>query len=598
MQSATQATLANLVEQHVTSLIRESAVINRHSNRGGIVSAGDDDPATGSGSGNTHRPGGLGRPAGGGGGTNNDGRRRRAAAKRRRLIHHDDVNMALSWRGSEKLYVSGCPVVVPVCVIPTDDKDGGGGGGGSGKNSTKGSTTASLPSPNNNNNNNNGRGLHRLLQNTDNGKTSVPSLLSSSVVPRVDLNAYLSSELAVKPPSEVGMTLHWLAVDGNMPVIPMNEVWNRAGGAGRGAGATTTATTTTNDLTSGDVAPTLEFDDDDATTLGGLTAASSTTNEKNTTEDSSIRIRELQHRLLSEELQLYYARITSIVENPASSTDPASLSAALRGIRTDTGIQELVPFLSRFVANGLMSKRNLQRTEHCRKLVRLFDAMLDNRSLHLDLHLHQMFTPVGTCIVAKKLSANSHENHWSLREEAARTLVKACDIYGQQYTTMKPRMIKLLTQQALRVDRPLVTQYGGIVGISLFGPRAVDAFLLPLAREYWERWEGEMTRLTNSRRVVGGAAAANNNNNGKEKEEEDKKKGNRKRKDDYDEGGGREYELNMCQQALLNAMRIFMQNVTPEEQAKRVDVGTFADVFGERLIPMRPEVTEYMAAII
>jgi len=107
-----------------------------------------------------------------------------------------------------------------------------------------------------------------------------------------------------------------------------------------------------------------------------------------------------------------------------------------------------------------------------------------------------------------------------------------------------------------------------------------------------------MTRLTNSRRVVGGAAAANNNNNGKEKEEEDKKKGNRKRKDDYDEGGGREYELNMCQQALLNAMRIFMQNVTPEEQAKRVDVGTFADVFGERLIPMRPEVTEYMAAII
>merc|ERR1712194_674839 len=98
----------------------------------------------------------------------------------------------------------------------------------------------------------------------------------------------------------------------------------------------------------------------------------------------------------------------------------------------------------------------------------------------------------------------------------------ACAIYGDQYTTMKPRIIKLLTQQALRVDRPLATQYGGIVGISLFGPRAVDAFLLPLAQEYWERWEGELQSLTN-----------NAVNNGGKRDV------------------GREYELNMCQQTLL-----------------------------------------------
>lgn len=214
-----------------------------------------------------------------------------------------------------------------------------------------------------------------------------------------------------------------------------------------------------------------------------------------------------------------------------------------------------------------MAKKNLHKTEYCRRLIKVFDAMLDNRSLHLDLHLHQMFTPVGTCIVAKKLSLSPYEDHWALREEAARCLVKACDIYGNQYTTMKPRIIKLLTQQALRVDRPLATQYGGIVGISLFGPRAIDAFLLPLAQDYWERWEGELQNLTNT---DGG--------------------GNR--------NVGREYELNMCQQALLNAMQIFMQNVLPGEQAKRVDIGTFSDVFGERLIPMQPDLTDYMAAVV
>lgn len=84
---------------------------------------------------------------------------------------------------------------------------------------------------------------------------------------------------------------------------------------------------------------------------------------------------------------------------------------------------------------------------------------------------------------------------------------------------MKPRVIKILTHQALRIDRPPPTQYGGIVGISLFGPRAVDAFLLPLARAYWERWEMDLMAVAK-----------------------------------FGEGGGdalREYELSMCQQALL-----------------------------------------------
>lgn len=82
---------------------------------------------------------------------------------------------------------------------------------------------------------------------------------------------------------------------------------------------------------------------------------------------------------------------------------------------------------------------------------------------------------------------------------------------------MKPRCIKLLTQQALRLDRPLPTQYGGIVGISLFGPKAVDAFLLPLASEYWETWEAELKQVT--------------------------------MKDKRD--ATKEYEIHMCQQALL-----------------------------------------------
>jgi transcription initiation factor TFIID subunit 6 len=260
--------------------------------------------------------------------------------------------------------------------------------------------------------------------------------------------------------------------------------------------------------------------------------------EEEEEDASSIRIRELRHRLLSEELLLYYERVASTIlsnDDDASGDDDddGRVSRVVRGLRDDTGLQELVPFLSRYVASGLMSRRNLRRPDRCRRLVRVFDAMLDNPSLHLDLHLHQMFVPVGTCVVAGNLSSSSSSggggvvaggggDHWTLREEAARALVKACDVYGHQYPTVRPRVIRLLTQQALRPDRPLPTQYGGIVGISLFGPRAVDAFLLPIAREYWERWERELLRVggvgdSNDANETGGVGAGEGGGGGSSK---------------------------------------------------------------------------------
>jgi len=508
LQSATQATLVNLVEQHITSLVREAAAVNRHSKRGGIISAGDDDDGDYS---NINIK------------NNNGSASSQATNKRRRLIHHDDVNMALSWRGSEKLYVSGVPV----------------------------------PDTANNNS-------------SQQQQSISSSINKSSTIPRVDLNAYLQSEMTVRPPCELGMTLHWLAVDGVSPMIPMNDVWNYADGDNNKGAAAYNYNSP----------PPVLLELENNNNNNGYNSKDNNNKTISEDEEESIRIRDLQHRLLSEELQLYYQRITSTINNnnhPSSSSTTIDINTALRGIRSDTGIQELVPFLSRFIANGLMSKKNLaNNTNYCRTLISLFNAMLDNPSLHLDLHLHQMFTPIGTCIVAKKLSSSndtSSSSSYQLREEAARCLVKACNIYGDQYTTMRPRIMKLLTQQALRMDRPLGTQYGGIVGISLFGPRAIDAFLLPLVQEYWECWEKELEALTN------------NNNDGKKKKSASR---------DVE----RENELTMCQQALLNAMQIFLQNVVPGEQGKRVDVDTLVNVFGERLIPMQMEFTDYMMAVI
>jgi hypothetical protein len=63
--------------------------------------------------------------------------------------------------------------------------------------------------------------------------------------------------------------------------------------------------------------------------------------------------------------------------------------------------------------------------------------------------------------------------------------------YGKDYSTLKARVLGTLCEAA-GPDRSIGTQYGGFVGITLFGPNAINAFLLPLAIEYWTQWEEKL----------------------------------------------------------------------------------------------------------
>ena len=135
--------------------------------------------------------------------------------------------------------------------------------------------------------------------------------------------------------------------------------------------------------------------------------------------------------------------------------------------------------------------------------------------------------------------------------------------FGDQYTTLKARVLRTLCE-AVSPDMPLTTQYGGIVGISRFGPKAVDAFLLPLATSYWTGWETALDARSGS---------------------------------SVEDLNGR-FEIQQCQRALLDGLASFMGSVRPEDQAERVDWQTMSEVFGERLIPLQAEPSEFVDCIV
>jgi transcription initiation factor TFIID subunit 6 len=163
-----------------------------------------------------------------------------------------------------------------------------------------------------------------------------------------------------------------------------------------------------------------------------------------------------------------------------------------------------------------------------------------------------------TCIVAKKLSSRPSDNHWALRREAAQTLIRACNLFGEEYATLKARVLRTLCD-ATSPDKPLTTQYGGIVAISLFGSKAIDAFLLPIVPEYWKRWDDSLkTTIDMDQRT----------------------------------------ELLMCQQAVLNALGIFLRRVSHEEQSSRISWQELEDTFGDLLVPLLGEETDYTTCIV
>lgn len=84
-----------------------------------------------------------------------------------------------------------------------------------------------------------------------------------------------------------------------------------------------------------------------------------------------------------------------------------------------------------------------------------------------------------TCIVAKKLSSDPQDPHWSLRDFAALLVSHICITYGSSYPTMQPRVTKTLLRAFLDPMKSYATNYGAVRGLSALGNQAIKLLILP-----------------------------------------------------------------------------------------------------------------------
>jgi len=189
-----------------------------------------------------------------------------------------------------------------------------------------------------------------------------------------------------------------------------------------------------------------------------------------------LRVHHLRASILSEELQLYFSRLRENLQ------DEYQVEKALITVATDSGLQEIVPFLVQYTQAELLSSLSNDDCTRADVFVRLITSLLHNHTLHLSLHLHEWLPVLVTCIVADKLP----RGHARLRELSSFALHTMVQAYTTEYHYLSVQVLNALSKV---VDSSSPNKrYGATFAISLFGHAAVETFLLETVLSTWDDW--------------------------------------------------------------------------------------------------------------
>ncbi|KAI0782118.1 transcription initiation factor TFIID complex 60 kDa subunit [Abortiporus biennis] len=259
-------------------------------------------------------------------------------------------------------------------------------------------------------------------------------------------------------PKGVSWTAHWLAVEGVQPLIPENPP------------AIPRET---------DVAPTKDTKVNGTSSLFPLTPPSSEPiHSTKKLQSPPQQPQQLVKQVLSRELQLYYNRLTTSLLPPTS--DTTKRAAALASLRNDAGLQALLPYLVRWVGDGVVKtlKEGAGSDNEGRVLGVLLDvicAILDNSTLFVEPYLHQLLPPILSVLLHSSLPWQ-HSTH--LRTLSAQTLSHLLTKYSTTYPSLSPRIMKTLLLALVSKGKSFGTREGAIRGLMGVGKEAVRKGLL------------------------------------------------------------------------------------------------------------------------
>ncbi|XP_030838091.1 transcription initiation factor TFIID subunit 6 [Strongylocentrotus purpuratus] len=287
----------------------------------------------------------------------------------------------------------------------------------------------------------------------------------------LDLSDIINSSMP-KIPLDVSLKAHWLSIEGTQPAIPENPP---------------PVDTHTQKVESQDALrtkkPTAKAEKKSGKGDMGKTAATLLAKAKGLTSDP-VKLKGVLVHELSVEQQLYYKEITEACVG-SSETKRAE---ALHSLASDPGLYQVVPRFSMFIAEGVKVNVVQNNLAILIYLMRMVKALMDNVTLYLEKYLHELIPAVMTCVVSRQLSLRPDaDNHWALRDFAARLMASMCRKFSTTTNNMQARISKTFDESLSKDKAPLATIYGALVGLAELGPEVMKTLVIPKVRMLGER---------------------------------------------------------------------------------------------------------------
>lgn len=252
----------------------------------------------------------------------------------------------------------------------------------------------------------------------------------------------------VKIPNDLSLRAHWLAIEGVQPAIPENpEIINR--------------------------------ESQKKEIAEGILKS----NEKKR-KTENVKVKQMTTHDVSYEYQLFFKEITEACVG----CDETKRNEALSSLSNDPGLHQLLPRFALFVSEGVRYNIAQNNMAILIYLMRMARSMIDNKHLYLEKYLHELLPAILSCVLSKQLCSRPEtDNHWALREFAARLIGQIVKNYNTTVLNLQTRIIKIYNKSIQSERTTFASVYGAVVGLTELGNEICESFVFPLVKTLGER---------------------------------------------------------------------------------------------------------------
>lgn len=190
---------------------------------------------------------------------------------------------------------------------------------------------------------------------------------------------------------------------------------------------------------------------------------------------------------LSLEQQLYYKEMTEACIGGSDT----KRQEALVNLSTDTGLYQLLPYFSNFIAEGIKVNISQRKLNVLKFLMKMAKALADNPNIYLEKCLHQLVPAILSCLLGRQLCMRPEaEDHWSVRDFAAKIVAIFCKKFSNPSNSLQTRVIRIYSKALLDTTKGLSVHYGAVMGLVELGQDAVTSVVIPKLK-----WESQLIKL-------------------------------------------------------------------------------------------------------